>query len=399
MNQPLITSMKSPDDQEEEVSVLDLAIVLAKFKKSILGTTLAVGVVAALISLAIPNEYVAVTRLLPPQQQQSGAAALLSQLGGISAAAAGVAGLKNPNDLYIGMLNSRTVADQIIARFDLKKVYDLDSMDRTRKKLVSNTSITNSRDGLITIEVQDRDKQRVARMANGYVEELVRLTKTLALTEAAQRRVFYERQLELAKNNLANAEMKLKSAIDTRGLVSVDMESRSVVETVAKMRAQIAAKEIQLNSMQAFVTADNQAYRQVQEELSSLRAQLSKLENGRSAPVDAAPDTNRAQGLENIRILRDVKYYQMLYELLAKQYEVARLDEAKDSAIIQVLDPAIEPERKSKPRRVIIVLISMALGLMGAIGYALIREAREKAMLNPKNAAKWDMLKSYLRKS
>ena len=391
--------MKSPDDQEEDVSVLDLAIVLAKFKKTILGTTLAVGVAAALISLAIPNEYVAVTRLLPPQQQQSGAAALLSQLGGISAAAAGVAGLKNPNDLYIGMLNSRTVADQIIARFDLKKVYDLDTMDRTRKKLVSNTSITNSRDGLITIEVQDRDRKRVALLANGYVEELTRLTKTLAVTEAAQRRVFYERQLELAKNNLANAEMKLKGAIDTHGLVSVDMESRSIVETVAKMRAQIAAKEIQLNSMQAFVTADNQAYRQVQEELSSLRAQLSKLENGRSTPVAAAPDTNRAQGLENIRVLRDVKYYQMLYELLAKQYEVARLDEAKDAAIIQVLDPAIEPERKSKPRRVIIVLISMALGFMGAIGYALMREARQKAMLNPKNAAKFEMLKSYLRKS
>jgi uncharacterized protein involved in exopolysaccharide biosynthesis len=396
MNQPLITSTKSPATEDTEIGVLDMAIILAKYKKTILGVTLGAGIVAALISSALPKEFKATTRLMPPQQQ-TGASALLSQLGGISGAAAGVAGLKNPNDLYIGMLNSRTVADNLIARFDLKKAYGLDSQERTRSELAEHSSISSSRDGLISIEVLDNDQKRAAPLANAYVEELVKLTKRLAVTEAGQRRLFYERQLEKAKNDLANAEVKLKGAIDTRGFVSVDAESRGVAETVAKMHAQVSAKEIQLRSMSAFVTPDNPAYRQVQEELVSLRAQLAKLENGR--PASAAPaDAGQVQGLENVRTLRDVKYYQMLYELLAKQYELARLDEAKDTSIIQVLDPAVEPERKSKPRRAFIVLCSMAFAFIASVVFAFMSEARRQAMLDPERAAKFEQLKSYLGK-
>jgi uncharacterized protein involved in exopolysaccharide biosynthesis len=358
---------------------------------------LAVGIVVALISLALPNIYKATTKLLPPQQQ-SGTAALLSQLGGFSGMAAGVAGIKNPNDLYVGMLNSRTVADRIIARFDLKKAYDTDSQERARTQLSGNTVISTGRDGLITIAVEDKDQKRVAQLANAYVEELTKLTRTLAITEAGQRRIFYEHQLELAKNNLANAEMKLKGALDTHGFVSVDVESRGVIETVAKLRAQIAAKEIQINSMQAFVTANNPSYRQAQEELSSLRAQIDKLENGRADVVDQVDKDGKAAGLENIRTLRDVKYYQMLYELLAKQYEMAHLDEAKDASVIQVLDPAIEPERKDKPRRALIVLISMALAFVGSIAFAFTSEAKRQAMLNPERAAKLEQLRFYLGK-
>lgn len=388
--------MNSPQVEDPEISVLDLAIVLAKYKKTILGVTLGAGVVAALVSFALPKEFKATTRLMPPQQQ-TGAAGLLSQLGGISGAAAGVAGLKNPNDLYIGMLNSRTVADNMIARFDLKKVYGTDSQERARIELAEHSSISSSRDGLITIEVLDKDQKRAAPLANAYVQELVKLTKSLAVTEAGQRRLFYERQLEKAKNDLANAEVKLKGAIDTRGFVSVDAESRGMAETVAKMRAQVSAKEIQLNSMSAFITADNPAYRQVQEELASLRAQLAKLENGRPAST-ATTDAGQVQGLENVRTLRDVKYYQMLYELLAKQYELARLDEAKDASIIQVLDPAVEPERKSKPRRALIVLLSMAFAFIASVAFAFISDARRQAMLDPERAAKVEQLKSYLGK-
>ena len=165
MNQPLITSTKSPATEDTEIGVLDMAIILAKYKKTILGVTLGVGIVAALISLALPVEFKATTRLMPPQQQQTGAAALLSQLGGMQGAAAGVAGLKNPNDLYIGMLNSRTVADNLITRFDLKKVYGLDSQEKTRIELAEQSSISSSRDGLITIDVLDKDRKRAATLA------------------------------------------------------------------------------------------------------------------------------------------------------------------------------------------------------------------------------------------
>jgi uncharacterized protein involved in exopolysaccharide biosynthesis len=371
-------------------------IILAKHKKVVVAFPLVVAIVSAAISFVLPNEYTATTKLLPPQQQQSGAAALLSQLGGMAGAAAGVAGIKNPNDMYVGMLKSRTVADRMIEQFHLKKVYETDSQEGARKKLASNTTISSGKDGLITIEVDDKNKKLVAGLANGYVAELLRLTKVLAVTEASQRRVFFERQLELSKNNLANAEISLKSALETHGVISVDTESRAILETVGRLRAQVSAKEIQLNSMRAFVTTSNPEFRRVEEELNGLRAELTKLENGRTQE-ESAENGKKQTGLENIKILRDVKYYQMLYELLAKQYEVARLDEAKDASIIQVLDPAVEPERRSKPKRSFIVLISGALALLLSTGWVYLVESHRRALELPGGAARWAALKKYLR--
>jgi len=293
------------------------------------------------VSLAMPNVYKATVKLMPPQQSQSGAAALLSQLGGVANMAAGVAGLKNPNDLYVGMLQSRTVADNLIARFKLKDVYDTDSLEKARMQLDDYTNVRAGKDGLITIEVEDKNQKLVANLANGYSEELLKLTNVLAVTEASQRRLFYEQQLKQAKDNLANAEVKLKSSLDTHGVISVDAESRAVLATAARLRAEVSAKEIELNSMRPFVTTENPDFKRTEEELKSLRAELTKLENGRKGAANDQASENGSAGFENIKVLRDVKYYQMLYELLAKQYELARLDEAKDAATVQVLDKAV----------------------------------------------------------
>lgn len=379
--------------EEHEFTLFTFLIVLARHKKMVFWFPLIVALIATGVSFLLPNEYKASAKLLPPQQAQSGAAALLSQLGGAAGAVAGVAGLKNPNDLYVGMLKSRTVADRQIDTFKLQKVYDVESKEKTRLILAANTIITAEKSGLITIDVVDEDQKLVASLANGYVSELVRLTSVLAVTEAAQRRLFYERQLELAKNNLANAEMALKTGMDTRGVISVDGESRAIVETVGRVRAQISAKEIELNSMQAFVTTNNQQYKRVREELSSLRQELANLENGRPVPAgaDAANASDRV-GLESIKILRDVKYHQMLYELLSKQYEVARLDEAKDTAMVQVLDPAIEPERKFKPKRAMIVILSFLVALFAAVGWAFMLETKKKILAAPESRVQWEEL-------
>jgi len=389
----------NPDHVEErEYGIIDLLIVLARYKKQIILFPIIVGLVAAAVSMILPEAYKASTKLLPPQQAQFGAAALLSQLGGPAAAMAGAAGIKSPNDLYVGMLKSRTVADRLIKAFDLQKVYNVDSLDKTRKILEENSIITSGKDGLITIEVEDADKKRAAPLANAYVTELTKLTAVLAVTEAGQRRMFFERQLELAKNNLSNAEVGLKRALDTYGVISVDSNSRVLVETVGRIRAQISAKEIQLASMQAFVTATNPEYRRTQEELNSLHSELSKLENGRPSKNDEMSNSaDKPAGLENIKILRDVKYYQMLYELLAKQYEMARLDEAKDSSLIQVLDLAIDPERRVKPKRAIIVLLSMMLALLASIAWAFIIDAKKKMLQIPGAGAQWEELKALIR--
>jgi uncharacterized protein involved in exopolysaccharide biosynthesis len=399
MNEVQTTPLdRAAQARTDEVSVIDLIIALAKHKRLVIGLPVIVAVLALGISFILPKTYKASTKLLPPQQAQSGAAALLSQLGGVASMAAGAAGIKNPNDMYVGMLKSRTVADKLIAQFNLKKGYNTESQEIARTRLEADTIVTSGKDGLITIEVENRDQKLVAKLANSYVEQLLQLTKVLAVTEASQRRVFYERQLEGAKNNLAKAEMSLKGALDSHGVISVDAESRAMLETVGRLKAQVSAKEIQLGSMRAFLTPNNPDYKRTEEELSSLRSELARLENGRagSEVVGDGANANRTGGFENIRLLRDLKYYQMLYELLAKQYEVARLDEAKDPSIIQVLDPAVEPERKFRPHRALIIVLSTVGAFFLAVVAAFLLEARRK--LSPENAAQWDELKAQLRR-
>lgn len=381
--------------RKDEIELIDVLIVLAKHKRLVFGLPLVVALAAAGISMLLPNVYSASTKMLPPQQSQSSTAALLSQLGGLGGLAAGAAGIKNPNDLYVGMLKSRTVADALIERFHLKDVYGAKFYEDARLTLELNTTIGSGKDNLITITVEDKDQKRVAEIANAYVDELGKLTKKLAITEAGQRRVFFEGQLEQAKNNLATAELKLKNALETQGITSVDADTKAVVEMGARLRAQISAKEIQLNSMSAFLTPNNPVYQRAQEELNSLRAELAKLENGRGTGSSENPGGSKA-GLENVKTLRDVKYYQMLYELLAKQYEAARLDEAKDPPVIQVLDRAAEPERRAKPKRTVIVLLSTALAFFFAMGLAFFAEAKRRLMDEPASATKWRRLRGYI---
>jgi len=398
MKETQISATASDQQKDEDgINLLELLTALAKNKKQLIGWPLLAGVAAAVISFAVPNVYKANTKILPPQQAQAGAAAILSQLGGVASAAAGAAGIKNPNDLYIGMLASRRISDKLIERFDLRTVYGTKSIEQARNKLKSNTTITTGKDGLILIEVEDEGKQRVAEIANAYTDELLKLTKVLALTEASQRRMFFERQLENSKNNLANAEMTLKKTIEANGIVSVDSDSRAIVETVSRLRAQISAKEIQLNSMQSFLTPNNQEYKRAQEELHSLRNEFNRLQNGTPGKSVAQEGENKAGGLENIKIVREVKYHQMLYELLSKQYEVARLDEAKDSSIIQVLDAAVEPERKYKPMRAIISIMTTIAAFFLTICWILIVETQRKAQQSPERAAQWSNLRASLR--
>lgn len=377
---------------ESEAGFLNLLIILAKHKRLILTLPLVAGCFAAGLSLLMPDVFKASSKLLPPQQAQSGAAALLSQLSG---QVGGVGGLKSPTDLYMGILKSRTIGDRLINQFDLKKVYGTDSQERARSKLEMNTIISSGKDGLITVEVADVDKSRVAKLTNAYVNELINLTGTLALTEAAQRRKFYEKQLELAKNNLATSEITLKSTLDTGGVVNVDGDSRAIAVTVAGLRAQISANEVKLNSMRAFVTSENQEFKRTLEALRSARAELSSLENGR--PATGGTIVPNPVGLANIQTLRDVKYYQMLYEMLAKQYELARLDEARDVASVQVLDVAVEPEKKFKPKRALIVLAVVLLAFCFALVLAYAAELREQYLSDRARHAKWKFFLSHLR--
>jgi capsule polysaccharide export protein KpsE/RkpR len=325
---------------------------------------------------------------------------LLSQLGGafggVAGAAGGALGIRSPNDLYVGMLKSRTVADNLIARFELNKVYEHELQSTTRLALQGNTSIVAGRDGIITIEVDDKESKRAAELANAYVDELMKLTRVLAVTEASQRRLFFERQLLQVKDNLTAAEIAARQGLQKGGLAQVDAQGRSMIEVTARLRAQISAKEVQLGAMRTFAAEGNPELQRTQQELEALRRELARVEGSSPLAAVRKGDASGNTGLDNLGRLRDVKYYEVLYELLVKQYELAKLDEAKESTVIQVMDKAIEPDFKSKPTRWLMVVLSALVTFLAAILWVLIREAMARAGGNPQQVARMQTLKRHL---
>jgi len=389
-------------DEPSECHVLDLLIILSRRNQIILRATLAAAVLAAIVSLLLPNLYTATANILPPQQSPSLAASMIGQLGALGPMAAMAQkdlGLKNPNDLYVGMLRSRTAEEAIIRRFDLLRVYRDKKMSDGRRDLEDASSIVLGKEGFVTISVEDKDRSRAPQIANAYVEQLRKLTQDLAVTEAGQRRLFFERQLELAKNNLADAEQALKETEQKTGLIQLDGQAKAIIESVVKLRALMAAKEVELHAMRLFSTEQNPDVMLGEQELSGLRAQLALLEKQGGGPGNVqVPVGNVPEaGLQYVRKLREVKYAETIFEILAKQYEAARLDEAKTAAIIQVLDPAIEPDRKSSPPRTWIVVIVTLLGFFGSAGYILLAEALFRLRLNPDVNARLTTLKTTLK--
>ena len=379
------------EPMEDEISLLDLAITLAKHKKLILGAPFVAALVAAVVTFFMPNTYTANTQILPPQQQQSSASAMLSQLGALSGMA-GTAGIKNPNDTYIAMLKSRTLQDNLIRRFKLQAVYETTSPEKTRKQLTAVTTVTSGKDGLITIQVDDKNPQRAAMLANGYVDALHQMTQFFAVTEASQRRLFFEKQLYQAKETLSDAEISLKQLQEKTGVIQLDAQAQLIISTAAGLKGQIAMREVELGAMRTFATGNNPDYIRTQQVLAGLREQLAKVETG-TVTTSKVPET----GLEYIRKVRDLKYAETIYEMLAKQFEMAKIDEAKESSVIQVLDKAVVPEQKSKPKRSTTVLLAAVAAGFLAILWVFITEAIERAKKESETAAQLNKLKQNLR--
>ncbi len=391
-NPPASQSLEANDS---EINLFDILIALAKHKKVILGLPLVVAMVAAGYSFTLPIVYSANTVILPPQQSQSATATVLAQLGGgIAGMVGGVA--KNPNDIYVTMLKSRAVADKIIQRFGLMTLWDIDMKHPSDaySALAGVAKIATEKDGTITIEVEDTDPKRAADVANAYVEELLKLTSLVAVTEASKRRLFFERQLAQAKDNLTKAEASARQALQQGGLVDADAQGRALLVTTASLRGQITVKEIQIGAMRTFAADRNPDLRLAQQELEMLRRELAKLEGARG--VTAAINGQSDQGTESLRLLRDVKYQEVIFELLAKQYELAKIDEAKESTIIQVVDKAVLPDRKSKPkRRNIVVLWTLMAGFF-ALLWVFLHEVIARARENPDQLRQMQMFRGYL---
>jgi uncharacterized protein involved in exopolysaccharide biosynthesis len=401
----------SAPSREHEISLLDFLLVVSRRKKFIVLSTLVVSVVTLIGTFVFPAYYTATSSVVPPQQSSSMAAALLAQMGSSSsssgggAAATGLAssllgGIKNPADMSIALLKSRTVEDAIVRRFELMKLYNKKRMSDARKVLERHSDIeNNAKEGIIKISVEDHSPERAAQLTNAYVEEFKKLSANLAVTEAGQRRVFFEQQLEEAKDSLATAEEGMKGYQEKGGLIQLDSQAKALIESVTKLKAEIVAKEVQIRSMSLSETNNNPDLVLAREQLRALQSQLKEL--GGSGNLDSDLIVPRGQiptaGLGYLRRLREVKYRELIYELMAKQFELAKLDEAREGAIIQVVDPAVPPDKKSFPRASIFVPVAAGLWLILAMGWALFQNGVGRGKNRPEDREKLQELKELWR--
>lgn len=398
MSSPEETSLVPAFEPPDNGQWLEPLIILAKRKRFIMFFVGAVFIISAVLSLLLPKAYTATTKILLPKENTSIASAMLGQLGPLIGAAGKDLGIRSPNDMYVAMLRSRTVADDLVDRFSLMSVYHKKFRVDAQKRLDAATEISAGRDDVITISVEDRNPRRAADIANGYVEELAKLTKTLAVTDASKRRLFFEQEVKTASDELASAEDALKRTEEKTGIIQLDSQAKAMVQGFAELRAQLAAKEVQVQAMKSFAAPENPDLLRAEQEVAALRAELARLERGGSGSslTDVTLEKVPAAGLEYVRRLRDVKYRETLWELLTKQYEIARIDESKDAAIVQVLDNAVPPEKRSWPPRTALVLASTLLALLVAISAAFVMEWLQKAYEDPQFSARWQLLKFYL---
>jgi len=333
------------------------------------------GMILAIV-LLLPNRYTATAVIMPPQQGGSAGAAMIAQLGSMGAiASAGGMGIKNPNDLQVALLKSRSVEDAMVTRFHLQTLYHRKYLSSTRKRWERAALIDSGlKDGLIRLSVTDRDPRRAAELTNGWVEEYRRFVATLAITEASQRRLFFERQLSDARESLVSAEEEMKRTQQRTGVMELDGQTHTMIASAAMLHAQVAAKRVEIQAMRQFAADQNPDLERAEQELSSMQSQLSSMDvdNERRSGDLAAPRGKVSEsGLEYARALREVKYREMVQNLLTRQYEAARVDEARQGSQVQIVDAAAVPDRPNSLNKIwillAVVLLSLPVGLLIAL--------------------------------
>jgi tyrosine-protein kinase Etk/Wzc len=340
--------------------------IAVKWKELITGTTLAIVVAALIIALLLPSRYTAAAVILPPQQGNSAGAAMMAQLstmGIMSSVASGGLGVKNPNDQQVALLKSRVVEEAMVTRFQLQSLYHKRYVSAARQRWEKVTNIDNGlKDGLIRLSVTDYDPHRAALMTNGWVEEYKRFTATLAISEASQRRLFFELQLSSAHDDLARAEEAMKQTEQRTGVIDLEGQGRSMIASAAILRGQLAAKQIEIRGMREFAADGNPDLQRAQQETAGLESQLAAMDaasDRQSGDLGAPRGKVTQAALDYARALREVKYRETIQELLTRQYESARVDEARQGPLIQIVEPAVDPDRPDSIYQIWILLAAI----------------------------------------
>lgn len=398
---PAVGSRSAP----REFDILDVILVLAARKWTIFLTSVAGFVIAVALVFMVKPMYTAKTTIMPPQQEQSNTSALFGQFSALASLGGmgGSLGLKNPSDLFIGILGSDSVTDAMIKRFDVIRRLHPRRYSDARNAVQKSAKFVAEKDGMISISVTDLDQNRAAAMANAYVDELYKLNNRLALGGASQRRLFFEQQLALEKDKLADAEVALKKTEEATGVIAPSGQTETVIRQVAQLQAEITSREVQLDALRTSSTEQNPDVVRLNTELNGLHQQLRDLESGTGSgkhiPGDIFLSTANVPqaGLEYIRKERDVKYHQFLFDLLARQYEAARIDEAKAAPVIQVVDPAFPPDKKSSPYRALWAIVGCGLGFFLSTVWVLASHIYRRLAADEEQGRRLALLRQELR--
>jgi uncharacterized protein involved in exopolysaccharide biosynthesis len=373
-------------ESEDEINLLELLRVVVRNLPLIVKITAAAAILSILYSLTLKNVYTAKATLLPPQKDSSGggAAALLASMGGGLGGLVG--GLGGSADLYLGILKSRSLTDAVIKRLDLHNEFKSKNADSTRAALQGQVKFQAGKDGIITITADNKDPVKAALLANTFIDELQKKSIQLNLTKASTERSFLEKRLVVVKQDLKSAEEEMKSFQEKNKTIKADSQAAAAIEGIAKLKAELVTKEVQLAALRHSMTDESTEVRTLLAELTKLRSQMNSMSGaGDVGGVIPAVGNAPSIGVEYVRKLRELKTQEALFEQLAKQFEMAKISEARDSSSLQVLDEAVAPLRKSKPKRSLIVILSTVTAFFCSVFLVFIKEYLAK--LSPEDSA------------
>jgi hypothetical protein len=380
--------MTNPEiNEDDEIRILDLLTVLGEEKWVVFGLTAAATLVGLVISLILTPIFSSTALVMPAQQGGGGAgAAVLAQLAQTTGLGAlgGIAGGKSTDQLYVAMMRSQTIQDALIDKHGLRKKWETRSIEDARLKLTKNVAVAvEKQSGLIKITAEDPDPVFAAILANSHVEELQKMLDRVATTEARQRRVFYESQIAKTQTNLEQADMRYRLAQASSGIQVTSLLAESALRTSTELRSKITALEIQLQASSQFLTANNPDTQRAASELAALRARLKQLEQGSGQAV------NNPTQQATVQAFRELKVQEAKLDAIVRQLELAKIDEAKEGVPVQIVDQAIPAERKSSPKRAIIVISAAVLGLLIGLIVAAIRASLRNFQRDQENQARF----------
>ena len=397
-----MSTTKQTNRTEIENSLMPLILVLARRLRLLVGLPLLATVLAYAYSQIAEPVFIATARILPPQYNENTVSAMTNRFGGESQVGNSALTLKNPTDLFVGILHSRTIGAAVIETLALKQHYGVASDYAGHRALQSATDILAGKDGIVSISVSDRCPRMAAKIANAYVEEFYHFSAGLAQKEAGRRASFFEQAMSRAREELLRADVELSLIEQNTGFTRLNGQDEAIVQAAAEIQAEISAREVQLRTMASYATDTNPDVRLVSEELGNLRLELERLAARDGSDGNPILELGRVPEvlMSHTQKQRNVTYWEQVVLLLGQFTELGKIDERRDMSLFQLLDQAVPPEFKSKPRTAVnMILAAIGTGLfclLWVLGTAYIDQRRRQSRLFEHQ---WRSLASTLREA